>query len=343
MKVNAKTFALALDTADIKTANKYQLANKILSGKLGLDTKLLEPFVDWDEVHTTIKEAKRYNIDILSFLDNSYPDNLLNTYDYPFVLFYKGDISLLSQDSISIVGTRLPSPYGIDIVNTFVPQLVDNNIVTVSGLAIGIDTEVHRITLEYKGKTIAVLGSGLNRVYPKQNTYLYSEIIEQGGLVISEYHPNLQASKYTFPKRNRIIAAISPVLLVVEAGLKSGSLITAKYASSYSRTVMACPGDIFNNYSVGTNNLIKYGSAVPVTTVDDVLQEYTILQKPSKQDSNLSDLEKKVLDTIISRGTSLNTIATETGYPISEILVAMENLKNISAVNVDEFGLYTKR
>lgn len=341
MKVSKIAFSLALNLYSLKKRDKYLIANKSLKSK-NLESSILSSFTEWDKVYQIIEKANKLNIKILSYFD--YPDMLLNTYDYPFALFYKGNIDLIQSNKlISIVGTRLISTYGVNVLEQFIPKFVQSGLITVSGLARGVDKKVHDLTIDNAGKTIAVLGSGVDFIYPTTSKSTYQDILDNGGLIISEYIPGTKPTKYTFPLRNRIIAALSPVTLIVEAAKRSGSLITSKYATSYSRTVMALPGSVFNNYSKGTNDLIRYGGAIPVNNVNDILNEYNLkIEEFEQKTIQLSEIENKLLG-IIEEKTSLNTIISKTGYTIDKVVVAMEKLKKLSVVDVDEFGFYKKR
>lgn len=200
---------------------------------------------------------------IVSIFDDLFPQKLREIYRPPLILFGRGDFSLLNQAATGIVGARVPTPYSGHVLNQFIPELVRKKRVIVSGLAKGVDGMSHKITLENHGKTIAVLGNGINQFYPGQNEELQREIFKKG-LVISEYLPDTLPSRFRFPARNRIIAGLSDDLIVTEAKLKSGSLITANVALNENRNVYAVPGPIDSKMSEGTNQLIAAG-ATPLT------------------------------------------------------------------------------
>lgn len=215
-----------------------------------------------DELERTKERYRKQQIQWVSIMDAQYPVLLKEIYAPPLVLFYKGDIHLASQVCVAIVGARRHSYYGEACIKKFLPPLVEENMVTVSGLAYGIDTCVHKETLQQGGKTVAVIGAGINVYYPKENRSL-QEDIGRLGCVISEYPLDAPPLKHHFPYRNRIIAGISQGVLVVEAQKKSGSLITANLALQENRKVYAVPGSLFSPYSVGTNELIQAG-ATPI-------------------------------------------------------------------------------
>lgn len=209
---------------------------------------------------------------ILTIFDAKYPLPLKEIYQPPLIIFAKGNIDYLFENKLcAIVGSRTPTTYSLEVINSIIPTLVKNNIITVSGLAQGVDSLVHQKTVEEKGKTIAVIGGGLNHIYPKSNER-FANYLMKNQLVISEYLPNAIPQRWHFPARNRIISGLSKVTLVVEAKKKSGSLITANLALQEGRNVMAIPGSILNELSEGCNELIAAG-ARPMCKVEDLLEE----------------------------------------------------------------------
>ena len=202
--------------------------------------------------------------------DKYYPNKLKLIYDPPELLYCLGDIRLLNEPSIAIVGTRNASNYGKRIAYNLSQELSKRGVTIISGLASGIDSYAHEGAFKNVGKTIAVLGSGIDVIYPKENEDLYKSIIKNGGLIVSEFPLGTKPEKDNFPKRNRIISGLSDGVVVVEAKKKSGALITADLALEQGRSVFAVPGNIDSQNSEGTNNLIKEG-AVPVTSYLDIL------------------------------------------------------------------------
>lgn len=209
------------------------------------------------------------------YIENeNYPVQLRNIYNPPLKLYVLGNKEILKQKAVAIVGSRDATEYGKKVAFQFSRNLSENGINIISGLALGIDTYAHLGTLQNnnKGKTIAILGSGLDNIYPKQNVELAKTIIKNGGCIISEYPLGTKPEKLHFPQRNRIISGLSKGVLVVEASEKSGSLITADFALEQGKEVFAVPGNILINTSVGTNNLIKQGAKL-VTNYEEVLEE----------------------------------------------------------------------
>lgn len=211
---------------------------------------------------------ERYQIKKILINDIAYAEKLRNIYDPPKCLYIIGNESLLSTKSIAMIGCRNCSQYGANIAYQFAYELAKKNITIISGLARGIDTCSHWGAVNANGKTIAILGSGLDIIYPSENKKLYDEIIKKGGAIISEYPLGTKPEKYHFPARNRIISGLSNGVFVIEARNKSGTLITVDHALEQGKDIYAVPGDITRENSIGTNELIKQG-AIPITCVDD--------------------------------------------------------------------------
>ena len=214
--------------------------------------------MDWD---LEIKRLQEQKVKVITILDGAYPQRLKEIYLPPIVLFYRGNLSLLNQRAVAIVGSRDHSKYAKDCIRELIPVLVNDNIVVISGLARGVDTLAHEETLKANGETIAVIGCGLDVVYPPENSKLY-EVITKKGLILSEYPLQSRPLKFHFPYRNRIIAGLSHGVCVIEAKEKSGSLITANLALTENREVFAVPGSIFSIHSKGTNSLIEAGACL---------------------------------------------------------------------------------
>lgn len=210
------------------------------------------------------------------------PDRLRQIAQPPAQLYCAGAIELLEQPAIAVVGSRALTSYGERVCRALVHDLALAGVVVISGLATGIDAVAHRTTLQCGGKTIAVLGTGLDSsvLFPRAHQNLADQIIQSGGLIVSEYEPLVQAQRWRFPARNRIIAGLSLGVLVVEASCKSGALLTANYALESNREVFAVPGSIFSSRSVGTNQLIKQGATV-VTSAADIFTQLLDALPPS--------------------------------------------------------------
>jgi DNA protecting protein dprA len=215
-------------------------------------------------------QYRKENIHFLMYEDVLYPKRLKEIYLPPVVLFYKGRLELFNRLSIGIVGARNHTEYSKEALEYLLPDILERKVSIISGLARGVDSLAHQLTLDLKGETIAVIGNGINICYPKENQSLY-DAIGSKGLILSEYPLDSPPLKFHFPYRNRIIAGISHGLCVIEAKLHSGSLITANVALSENRQVFALPGNITSEYSKGTNELITAG-AFPIRNANDILE-----------------------------------------------------------------------
>ena len=214
-------------------------------------------------------QYRKEAIHFLMYEDALYPKRLKEIYLPPVVLFYKGRLELFNCLSIGIVGARNHTPYSKEALEYLLPDILERKVSIISGLARGVDSLAHQLTLDLKGETIAVIGNGINICYPKENQSLY-DAIGKKGLILSEYPLDSPPLKFHFPYRNRIIAGLSHGLCVIEAKLHSGSLITANVALSENRQVFALPGNITSEYSKGTNELITAG-AFPIRNANDIL------------------------------------------------------------------------
>ncbi|MBU0706952.1 DNA-processing protein DprA [Patescibacteria group bacterium] len=246
----------------LKSGLSEKLTEKIIHQRLRLDPSEIVYQLQQDGIKTVF------------ISDQHYPILLKEIYNPPPILYYRG--KLMNIDTVlAIVGTRKPSSFGTRITHDLVSQIAQKQVVIASGLAYGIDSLAHQATLEVNGCTWAVLGSGLNNIYPSANRKLAQNIIESGGAIISEYPPNMQPLRQNFPARNRLISGLARGTLVIEAPRRSGALITAYFALEQNREIFAVPNDVYQINAKGTNNLIKKGARV-VTSVDDVLELFSI-------------------------------------------------------------------
>lgn len=242
---------------------------------------------------------ENHDIYIVTYGDSYYPQKLLNMLNFPYYLFCMGDLNLFDTTSIAIVGTRKPSNYGRVVTAKFSRELAKNGVTIISGLAYGIDSISHKECLDVNGKTIAVLGSGFNNIYPASH-YALAKQIAKSGLMISEYLPDKYATRYSFPQRNRIIAGLSDGVLITEAGIKSGTIHTRDYALDYGKNLYAVPGNIDNFTSELPNEIIKCGQAQCVTNPNDILLDLNIEKKQAGV-FQLS-IEEQVIVNLLSDG-----------------------------------------
>lgn len=248
-----------------------------------------------------------------------YPALLKEIRDYPKELYYIGDPKLLEEKCVSVVGSRKTNQYGRSTAYSFGKALGQRGITVVSGMAVGIDTCAHEGALQEKGNTAAVLACGLDLCYPPRNRELKGKI-ESAGIVLSEYPPGTAAQRYYFPQRNRIISGLSPLTVVVQAGNRSGALITAELAADQGRDVGAVPGNIDSEYNLGSNKLLREG-AFALTGVQDLLEAsgVSVLSQPEAE-RLLSDEEKQLYFLLCSHGEmSLDQLAFYLKKPVNEV------------------------
>lgn len=281
---------------------------------------------------------------MLRLRDNGYPELLKRISDPPAQLYCRGNTELLNSFCIAVVGTRKASDYGRQATADIAGQLAQNGVTVVSGLATGIDSFAHRAALDVKGNTIAVFGTGADdaSISPADNVRLAHDIIAAGGLLISEYGNGTHGEVWTFPMRNRIISGLSRGTVVVEADMKSGSLITAKSALDQNRDVFAVPGSIYWPRSVGSNWLIQQG-AKPVLCAADILESYKLRQIPlPEQALSTSDpVQECILALLRQNGPMhLDTLASQTGYDAPRTMAAIAMLELYNTVRHQGAGIY---
>lgn len=270
----------------------------------------------------------QYPINKVTFVSQNYPSLLKKLKDPPKELYYRGtwDNSLFKK-SLAVVGSRRSTSYGERVCDQLILGLVMEKVTIISGFMYGIDSLAHQKTLEFGGKTVAVLGGGLDILYPPENEKLYLDIIASGGLIISEYPADQQPQLWTFPQRNRIVAGLSSLgVLVIEAGEKSGSLITAELARKLKKPVFAVPGPITSSSSVGTNKLIKEGLAKMVLNSGDIvgpLTKRSLTSLPSSREGSRVGLEQKILSLLSAEPLTLDEIARKLSINIIETSQAL--------------------
>ncbi|UPQ80587.1 DNA-processing protein DprA [Flavobacterium azooxidireducens] len=281
-----------------------------------------------------IKFIDNENIDFCSFLDEDYPERLKQCIDGPTVLFSSGEIDLKSKRTISIVGTRQITSYGIDFCKKLIEDLSPLNPVIISGFAYGVDIVAHQAAMENNLQTIGVLAHGLNQVYPKTHKKFISKMEKNGGF-FTEFWSSSNPDKENFVKRNRIVAGISEATIVIESADRGGSLITATMASDYNRDVFAVPGRTTDKYSLGCNNLIKTQRAHLLTSAADLIYilNWELDSKPTKSVQkqlfvSLNEEEQKVYDYLLKKGKELmDIIALECDFPIFKISGILLNME----------------
>lgn len=296
-------------------------------------------------IEKEIELVRMSGVTLVIATDEEYPSRLKQLSDPPPVLYCRGDLSLLSKPSVAVVGSRAATSYGRRVANSLGRDLGRHGVTVVSGLALGIDSEAHWGSLDSAGKTVAVLGCGVDVIYPKQNRKLFEEIVEKG-LVVSEYPMGSRPEGFRFPARNRIISGLSEGVVVVEAARKSGSLITAQLALDYNREVFAVPGQVDSYKSEGTHWLLQQGAKL-VQGVPDVLEELSLeypvipenVQGDEPWDAGGSAEEFLVLDYLEPYPIGRESIKEKLGLDISklsEILLLLELDGKIEILPGDE-------
>jgi len=273
------------------------------------------------------------------------PEFVQNIHSAPKLLYVVGDLeNLLQKPRVAVVGSRKVSPYGRSITTSLSGELARQGVVIVSGLALGVDALAHQAALDAGGLTIAVLPCGLDKIYPAANRQLATKIVAQGGALVSEYPPETIAFKQYFIARNRLVSGLADGLLITEAAEKSGSLHTARFALEQGREVMAVPGSILSETSVGTNNLIKAGAA-PITSAEDVLQILGLksrleADKPLPKGSN--DYEQRLIDLIVQGTYDGNDLLVASEFDtaiFNQTLTMLEITGKIRAVGANQWTL----
>ncbi len=304
--------------------------------------KLLENFleIDLDKIKHRLKFL---SISYVTILDENYPQRLKEIFNPPAILFYRGDLSLI-ENSLAVVGSRKPSPYGAWATKKLIKDLALTNISIISGMALGIDRIAHESALEHGLSTVGVLASSIDIEYPRSNKDLYARMKSQ--LLVSEYCLNVYPLRLNFVLRNRLISGLSLGILVSEAGDKSGSLITANYALEQGRDVFAIPGQIDSNLSQGSNDLIKKGAKL-VTCGQDILDEFSFLKELDTVNTplerlKLSEVSLKVLSSLKMGTKSINRLSSECHIKIEDIytiLIDLEMKGLIYRVTSDQYAL----
>ena len=281
------------------------------------------------------------NYNFITINDDVYPECLKEISNPPLKLYYKGNLDLLKEERlIAVVGTRNPSSYGKLCCEYMVKKMTAANITIVSGFAKGIDSIAHKTSLLTEGKTIAVIASGLDIVYPASNLSLYREI-EEKGLILSEYEAGVKPFKSNFPQRNRIIAGLSKGTIVVESKDRGGSLITADLALEFNRDVYAVPGDVFSEYSKGCNNLIRDSRAKSLSNINELLKDYS-WEIEEKNDNNKYTQNQILILNSLSSEKNLDNILIETKIEQTEILAELMTLEIMGVIKSIAGGRYKK-
>ena len=305
----------------------------------GIGEETAAAIAGWEslvDLKAELKRIEEFGCRVVIQTDAEYPELLRQIYDPPIVLYVRGQLTPKDKNSVAMVGSRMTTHYGIEVARRLAYQLGYLGVTVVSGGARGIDSAAHQGALSAKGRTIAVLGTGINLVWPPENKELYERMTENGALV-TQFPFNRPGDKQTFPIRNRIVAGMTLGTVVVEANLTSGALITANFANEYGRQVFAVPGRIDSPRSKGCHDLIKKGAKL-CEGAEDILSEFEYLFPPSNRPASpaetgqlpaleLTENEQKVYDTLTEEQASIDEVIRQSGLPASAVSVALLSLE----------------
>ncbi len=333
-RLGAHRIRLLLQSVD-HPQNIFRLSRKELKAIRGIGPKTTDDIVtfnDWERVDEVMEKTERIGAELMTYWDDDYPRLLREIYDPPILLWIKGDRTVLDNDSPAIVGTRKAGDYGRKMAKKFAGDLVEQGVTIISGLAYGADAAAHKGTVEAGGTTIAVLGSGIDWIYPSDHKGLASDIVDTGGAVISEFPLGEKPAMGNFPVRNRIVSGMSLGTLVVESGIDGGSMITARSALDQNREVFVIPHNLGHPNSVGCNSLIQRGMGKLVQDVEDILNEIkihftndeteTVPKKEEKnwKDRDLDEFSVKICEALEENALHIDDLAEHLEVESHELL-----------------------
>lgn len=331
--VHARTLVQHFGSASAVFGAKRSLLEKV-EGIGTVRANSIKSFNSFEEAEREIIFIEKYNIQPLFFTDAAYPQRMLNCYDAPALLYYKGTANLNASMIVAIVGTRNNTDYGKHVTETLVKELSALDLIVVSGLAFGIDGIAHKCALKHNIPTIGVVGHGLDQVYPAQHSGLAKDMLKHGGGLLTEFRSKTKPDKHNFPGRNRIVAGISDATILVETGIKGGSMITAEIANSYNRDVFAVPGKITDIKSEGCNHLIKTNKAAIFTDANEFLEMMGWQKKEVKRKQQkelfveLSEDEKKLMELLKQKETMhIDELNLQSGLSASAVAAGLLNLE----------------
>lgn len=338
----SKINAYIIHYGGIRNFYEHFLFDEKLKDSLGTAYEKLKKANDEDYLKKELEKIERAEILFLTPLDSQYPKGFLQLNDSPFVIFYKGRLELIDKKCFTIVGTRNPSNYGKKMTRLFAGELSRNGLTIVSGMATGIDAYAHRFTMDEKGDTIAILGNGHNQIYPAVNYELYKEI-SQKGLVISEFLPDFKGTVYSYPRRNRLLSAMSIGVLVVEAGEKSGTMYTVEYALEQGCNVFVLTGAADNTRILGNLRLIRNSQCAMVYEPRHILEELNIkyTKKEEVVGLQLDFNEQKILDLLANGELHYDNILYSTDLAVSDLnsLLSIMEIKGLITKNGTIYSL----
>lgn len=333
-------------------AHHFGEAEKIFKAKLSTLEKIegigtiransVKNFTDLSNAEEEIRFIEKFRITPLFITDKKYPQRLLNCYDPPTLMFYKGSANLNAAKIIAIIGTRSHTDYSKKMTDNLVEELSAQNILIVSGMAFGVDAIAHKAAVKNNLPTVGVLGHGLDQIYPPDHSNLAKEMLKNGGGLLTEFRSQTKPDKHNFPTRNRIVAGMSDATIVIESGIKGGSMVTAELANGYNKDVFAFPGKVTDHKSAGCNYLIKSNKAMLLTDARQLIEimGWEEESKKSKVKSQkeifieLSKDEKIIIDILNEKETvHIDEINLRSGLSNSAIAAAILNLELQNVVN----------
>ena len=334
--VHAKILAHHFGSAEKIFKAKQQILEKI-EGIGEIRARSIKAFNEFSKAEDELKFIEKYKIKPLFITDKKYPQRLLNCYDSPTLLFYKGEADLNASKIIAIVGTRNHTEYGKHQTEKLIQELSSQNILVVSGMAFGIDAIAHKASLKNELATVGVLGHGLDQIYPPEHSNLAKDMLKYGGGLLTEFRSNTKPDKHNFPTRNRIVAGMSDATVVIETGEKGGSMITADLANGYNKDVFALPGKVTDLKSAGCNFLIRNNKAMLLTDAEELIEVMGWEEKPKSLKEKrsqreifieLSKDEKAIIDLLNEKETvHIDELNIRSGLSSSSIAVAILNLE----------------
>ena len=306
-----------------------------IEGIGGIRAKSIKCFQDFSVAEKELAFIEKYKIRTLFLTDNDYPKRLLNCYDSPTLLFYKGTADLNASRVLAVVGTRSNTDYGKQFTEKLVKDLSSSGVTIISGLAYGIDAIAHKVALKNSLPTIGVVGHGLDKIYPSDHAQLAKDMIKHEGGLLSEFFSGTKPDKHNFPLRNRVVAGISDATVVVETNSKGGSMITAKLADAYNRDVFAVPGRTTDNKSEGCNHLIKHNKAILLTSAEELLECLAWNEKRKEKSKKQKELfvelspEEKIIVRMLQEKevVHIDELNIQSGLSSSAIAAAVLNLE----------------
>lgn len=347
--VQAKILLQHLEPEEIFKAKKTTLEK--IEGIGTIRANSIGSFSDFKKAEEEISFIKKYNIQPLFISEKAYPQRLLNCYDSPTLLFYKGTADLNASKIVAVIGTRNNTEYGKLLTEKLITDLAGLNVLVVSGLAFGIDAIAHKTALKNDLCTVGVLAHGLDQVYPSQHAALAKDMIKHKGGLLTEFRTNTNPDKHNFPSRNRIVAGMSDATIVIETDIKGGSMITAELANGYNKDVFAFPGKVTDSKSAGCHYLIKSNKAILLTDAQELIEmmnwqekEKPVSKKQKELFIELSADEKIIVDILKEKdSTHIDEINLRSGLSGSTTAAAILNLELQDVVLCQPGKMYSLR